>query len=178
MNTYQKNILVSIMFISSILVGCRHEKDGITEIKTQTELQDILTKSQGPIVVSLQMKNCGWCKRMHPIVDQVAHDKIFHAVAFYSADAHALTADDGQESVSTEEIVKQATGQNIPGYPFILFMNKGKFIDKQVGGIVQTPEQKNKNVSELQIFAKKISDTFPNSVDKKMDKNQCSCGCK
>jgi thiol-disulfide isomerase/thioredoxin len=166
------------MFISSTLLGCRHEKDGIAEIKTQIELQDILTKSQGPIVVSLQMKNCGWCKKMHPIVEQVAHDKKFHAIGFYTADAHALTADDGQESLTTEEIVKQATGQNIPGYPFIVFMNKGKFIDKQVGGIVQTSEQKNKNVSEEEIFAKKVSDTFPNSVEIKAHKNQCPCGCK
>ena len=166
MKTYQKSLLVSLMFISSTLIGCRHEKNTITEIKTQNELHDILTKCQGPIVVTLSMNNCGWCTKMHPIIEAVAADDKFRAISFYQADGHSLTAPENEPSVSAADIVKEATGQDLPGYPFILFMNKGTSVGKQIGGIVLTPEQKAKKVSEQQVFADKIAQVFPESMSK------------
>lgn len=211
MNLYKKNLLACVMLISSTLFSCRHEQDhGITEIKTQTELQDILTKCQGPVVISLSMQHCGWCKKMHPIVENIAHDRRFKNIAFYSADAHALTPDEGKKSIPTEDIIVDALAHtstltcqsnkieekvqllkntknsdnnsdnntkentiitNIPGYPFIIFMNHGKCVGKQVGGIVRTQEQINKKISEEQVFADKIIATFPDSVDKTTNQN-------
>lgn len=183
MNIYQKNILAYFILISSPLLSCRHEEDGIIEIKTQTELQNLLTNSHAPLVVFLSMKNCGWCTKMHSIVDDVACDKRFQAIAFYTADGHNLKAQYSEKSVATQDIVKNTTGENIPGYPFILFMNKGKFIDKQIGGTVLTKEQKTKAVTdkekfsaEKQVFAEKIMALFPNLITPKtVTTTNCNC---
>lgn len=203
MSLYKKNLLACVMLISSTLFSCRHELDhGITEIKTQTELQNILTKSQGPVVISLSMQNCGWCHKMAPIIEKAAHNKKFENIAFYKADAHALTPDEGKESIPTEDIVVHAlAGQlgnndevkvqllkhtkksdkneqgdtiitHVPGYPFIIFINNGKCVGKQVGGIVRTQEQINKKISEEQVFADKLSAIFPNSIDNDTKQNK------
>lgn len=153
MKNYQKNLTLSLLLIASTLVGCRHETNAITEIASQEDLRNLLTESQGPIVVAMHMQNCGWCKKMEPIIEQTAQEKQLKNISFYRANGPALEASD---------IVKEITGQEIPGYPFILFMNKGRCIGTQIGGIVKDSQQKARNLSEQKIFAEKIATIFKN----------------
>jgi len=44
---------------------------------------------------------------------------------------------------------------------------KEKCIDKQVGGVVRTKDQINKEISELEVLAQKIEKAFPGSINQK-----------
>ena len=133
--------MISIFTLSTLL-GCPHDKASITYIETQDGLKNLLTKSQGPIIISLYMQECKHCEKLEPIIDKLAADKRFNNLCFYRADAHNLKPTNNNSTIKTQDLIQQTTGQNIPGYPYLLFMNKGKFITKQVGLISENDLQK------------------------------------
>ena len=163
MKIFQKHMLICLMLTVSMLVGCPHDQDSITIIETQDGLQNLLTKCQGPIMISFHMKHCGWCEKMEPIINDLAADPRFNNICFYRADGRGLKAAHGKPSISTPDLVKQATGQDLPGYPFLLFMDQGKYITKQVGG---TTEEK---------LTKMIENAFPAAINNNPSDNSCCC---
>jgi len=115
-------------------------KKAMIVIETQDELRDVLTNNQEPSVIFFQMNGCGWCTKMKPTYDAVAEKPEFAGIQFYSANGPELRAQD---------VLQEAIDVKVTGYPLFVFMNKGKFIDKQVGGA--TPEA----------FEHKIKSMFP-----------------
>ena len=163
MKIFQKYILISFMLTMSIATGCPHDKDSIINIETQDGLQNLLTKSQGPIAIFFHMKGCHWCEKTEPVINEIAADPRFNNICFYRADARGLTAAQGKPSVATPNLVRQATGQDIPGYPFILFMNQGKYINKQIGGITEEG------------LINKIENAFPDAMNHNITEKNCDC---
>ena len=165
MKIFQKYMLICLTLTISMLVGCPHDKDSMINIETQDGLQNLLTKSQGPIVISFHMKNCGWCKQMESIINDLAADSRFNNICFYRVDGRGLKAAQDKQSIATPDLVKQITGQDLPGYPFLLFMDQGKYITKQVGG---TTEEE---------LTKKIEMTFSHVINHNPGDTSCGCGC-
>ena len=161
MKNFQKNIFISFILTVSMLVGCPHDQDSITNIETQDNLQNLLTKSQGPIVIALYMDGCQHCKQMEPIINNVAANQRFNNICFYRANGRGLKAT--HSKLSTPDLVKQAIGQDLPGYPFLLFMDQGKYITKQVGS---TTEEK---------LTKIIEKAFPAAINNNPSDNNCGC---
>jgi len=163
MKFFKKYIFIFCIFTIAIATGCPHDSETVIEIETQEALKNLLTNSQGPIIISLYIQNCKWCHKIMPIVDTLATDPRFNNICFYRAGARDLKSAYGKTPVSTPELIKQATGQNIPGYPFLLFMDQGKYIAKQVG--VTTEEE----------LTKKIEGAYPKTINGNPSDNNCSC---
>jgi len=70
------------------------------------------------------MDHCGWCAKMHPIMENVAKNSNFHAITFYQANGPEL-----QASIHVKNILQK----KITGYPTIFFLNQGEVIDIQIG---------------------------------------------
>lgn len=166
---------VYLLLTTSLTFVCPHDKDSVIEIETQDGLHTILTKSQGPIIIALHKKQCGWCKEMDPMIQSLSQHPKYQNIGFYRADGKNLKSTQDSFSVSTEEIVQRATNQKLIGYPYILFMNQGKCVDKQVGGVVRTKDQINKEISELEVLAQKIEKAFSGSINRKASQENCNC---
>jgi thiol-disulfide isomerase/thioredoxin len=119
----------------------KQDEKALIEIATSDELRNILQNSEKPSVIFLYMDNCGWCKKVHPIVEQMVKNPLFSMIDFYAVDGKAAQA---------APIVKEIVDQNITGFPSFIFMNKGKYIDKQVGFL------------ELAAFEAKLQNVFNN----------------
>ncbi len=99
-----------------------HEK--VTEIATKDDLQSLLDTNNKPSVLFFHMNGCGWCKKMDPVFDEVSKNPAFGKIKFYRIEGRSSQAG---------ELVQKAFDQKITGFPTLLFVNNGKFIDKQVG---------------------------------------------
>ena len=153
MKIFQKYLLICITLTVSMLEGCPHDKDSITNIETPEALHNLLTKSQGPIIISLFMDGCHYCEKMKPIINDLATEPRFTNICFFHADK------------LNDRDTKQAISQDIPGYPFFLFMDQGKYITKQIGE--STKEE----------FIHKIETAFPNAINNNLGDHSCGCGC-
>jgi len=169
---------IYLLLITSFTLACPHDKDSIIEIETQDGLHKILTKSQGPIVIAFHKKQCEWCKEMDPMIQSLSKHPKYQNIGFYRANGKGLKPTDDTPSVETAIIVKKTTNQDLIGYPYILFMNQGKCVEKQVGGVVRTKDQINKEISELEVLAQKIEKAFPASISKKTSQQNCNCQCR
>lgn len=112
----------------------------IIEINTQDALRGALHSSKQPSVVFFHMDGCGWCKKMKPVFEQVAHNKDFAGLQFYNVDGRSAQA---------PIVVKDLFDQQVAGYPFFLFIDENGFIDKQAG------------FAEQDKFENKIKGLFP-----------------
>ena len=99
-----------------------HEK--VTEISTKDALQSLLDSNNKPSVLFFHMNGCGWCKKMDPVFDEVSNNPAYSKIKFYRIEGRSSQA---------AELVQKAFDQKINGFPTLLFVNDGKFIDKQVG---------------------------------------------
>ena len=86
------------------------------------------------------MNGCGWCNKMKPAFDAVVANPEFAKIQFYSVNGPEL---------QVQNILQDAIGVQVNGYPLFVGMNNGKFIDKQVGG------------SSPEAFEHKIKTMFP-----------------
>lgn len=168
---------IYLLLTTSLTFACRHDKDSVIEIETQDGLDKIL-KSQGAIIIQFHRKQCGWCKEMDPMIQSLSKQKRYENIGFYRANGRGLKPAKDTPSVETATIVKTTTNQDLIGYPYILFMNQGKCVDKQVGGVVRTKDQINKEISELEVLAQKIENAFPGSINKKASQENCNCQCR
>ncbi|MBV8660989.1 MAG: thioredoxin family protein [Candidatus Dependentiae bacterium] len=122
------SILYLIFATSSIAIACPHDEDLVVAIETEDDLQNLLNNNEGPCLISFFMDRCGWCKKMHPIIENLAQDNQFYHITFYTINGPLLKA---------AEKVKEILNVLITGYPTMLLMNQGKVIDKQIGGTSQ-----------------------------------------
>ncbi len=120
-----KYIIFCLIFTTSIIVAHSLDKDSIVHIETEQDLKNILQNNLGPSAISFHMDHCGWCMKMHPIFEDLAHDDQFDHITFYSVNGPILKA---------YTHTKECLNQIVTGYPTIFFMNQGKLVDKQVGG--------------------------------------------
>jgi|GEM_PF-1233108 len=168
-------LYIYLLLTTVIVTTCPHDKDSIIEIETQDALHTILTKSQGPVVIAFHKSQCPWCKEMDPMIDNLSKHPKLQNISFYRANGRGLKTVDNKPSIETATIVKTATNQELIGYPFILFMNQGKYTNKQVGGIVRTRDQINKDMSETEVLFQKIEQSFPNSMNNNASIQKCNC---
>lgn len=127
------SILYLIFATSSIIISCpehkdSNNKDAIVVIETEDGLENLLKNNEGPCLISFFMDKCGWCKKMHPIIENLANDDQFYHITFYSVNGPLLKA---------AEKVKEILNILITGYPTMLFINRGEVVDKQIGGANQ-----------------------------------------
>ncbi len=115
-------------------------KKSMIVIETQEALQNLLTNNSEPSVIFFHMNRCGWCTKMKPTYDAVAINPEFADLQFYSVNGPELQAQD---------ILHDAIDVKVTGYPLFVFMNHGKFVDKQIGG------------SSPEVFEHKIKSIFP-----------------
>jgi thiol-disulfide isomerase/thioredoxin len=151
-----KYIIFYLIFTTSIAVAHSLDKDSIVHIETEQDLKNILQNNLGPSAISFHMDHCGWCMKMHPIFEDLAHDDQFDHITFYSVNGPTLKA-----YTHTKELLNEI----VTGYPTIFFMNQGKLVDKQVGG------------AGREIIAKKLnglssSPASSNKKNKKASKNK------
>jgi len=163
MKIFQKYMLLCLTLTLSMLVGCPHDKDSIINIETQEGLQNLLTNCQGPIIISFHMKNCERCEIIEPIINDLATEQRFNNICFYRADGRDLKTVHDKPSVSTPDLVKQSTGQDLSDYPFLLFMDQGQYITKQVDGTTK---------KELTAM---IESAFPKAINNDLGDNNCCC---
>jgi len=100
------------------------KKEPVLEIKNQDDLNDLLQNSNKSSVIFFYMDGCGWCKKMEPVFAEVAENPEFASVGFYHLNGRHTNA---------ASLVSDLFDEKINGYPFILFVDKGKFVQKQVG---------------------------------------------
>lgn len=128
MKTIIKYSILYLILATSIITACPHDKDFIIPITTQRELKSLLTNNLGPTAIAFHMDKCNWCNQMDSIFKKVAQGNQFDHVTFYKANGPNLEA---------PTHVKKTLYRKIPGYPYILIMNKGKVIKEQIGGAPQ-----------------------------------------
>lgn len=109
------------------------------KIESQQVLQEMLQSNQKPSVLFFHMNNCGWCKKMDPIYEEVLKNTKFAGINFYKIEGDRSGA---------PMLIKQMFNQQITGYPTLIFIKDGKYVDKQVG------------FSQLEQFEQKITETF------------------
>jgi len=125
--TTQSLLIYFILTVSSIMT-CPEDQDlleSIIQIENESGLEDILKNNQGPIAIYLYSNGCPWCTKMKPVIQKLSENKSFCHVSFYQVNGP-------EQNAAT--LVKHYIDQKVPGYPFIIFMNHGKYIDKQIGG--------------------------------------------
>lgn len=120
-----KYITLYFLLVPSFIFACRRDVNHVITIDTEKHLEKLLKNHQGPSVVYFYMDKCGWCKKMGPLFDELSDNAMFDHITFYKANGPHLQA-------ATH--CKKILDINIVGYPYMIFMNKGKVVDKQIGG--------------------------------------------
>lgn len=103
-------------------------------IDTEDQLLAALD-SQKPTAILLFMNNCTYCKTITPIFQKHALEPRFKKVNFLQANGYDLKAHTHVKRESKDQF-------KIPGYPSVLFVNKGKIVDVLIGGDPTKLEQK------------------------------------
>ncbi len=96
----------------------------------ESNFDEIVLKSDKPVLVDLWAEWCGPCKLIHPIMEEMATE----------FDGKAIIA-----SVDVEANPKITTKFRIRNIPTVLFFKNGKIVDKQVGAV-----SKSKFISKLE----------------------------
>lgn len=87
---------------------------------TDQNFDDIVLKSEIPVLVDLWAAWCGPCKMIHPIIEELAQE--------YEGKALMTKLD-----VDTER--ETAMKYGIRNIPTVLFFKDGEVVDKQVGAV-------------------------------------------
>ena len=103
-------------------------------IDTEDQLLAALD-SQNPTAVLLFMNNCTYCKTITPVFQKHALEPRFKNVKFLQANGYDLKAHTHVKRESKDQF-------KVPGYPSVLFINKGKIVDVLIGGDPTKLEQK------------------------------------
>jgi len=86
----------------------------------ESNFDEIVLKSDKPVLVDLWAEWCGPCKMVHPIMDELSAEYEGKAV-FTSVDVEA------SPSITTK--------YRIRNIPTVLFFKNGEVVDKQVGAV-------------------------------------------
>jgi len=140
------------------------EPKSMIEITSPDMLHDVMNKKE-PAVIFFHMTNCGWCKKMDPVYDEVAKNSKFASIQFYKANGKDCNA---------QVIVKELCDQQIQGFPTLIFMNEGGYLDKQVGFADQ--EKFEQKISTL--FFGKDEKSLPAEIQEEADADNVTLqGC-
>jgi len=144
-----KKIILSLTLVALTINSCPDHNDTLVCVKDQNNLKSLIYESQGPILISLYMDRCGWCNKMEPIIEKLSQEDKFAPITFYTAN--------GPELQAPKLLQAHTSKQEVPGYPFIILMNHGKIIDKQIGGTTE---------KELEIKLNKLLKAYKKNVEK------------
>lgn len=87
---------------------------------TDAEFEEVVLKSNLPVVVDFWAPWCGPCKMVAPVLDEIAKEH----------DGKLVVA-----KVNTDENVKWASHYGVQGIPTMLFIHKGETVHTQVGAL-------------------------------------------
>lgn len=91
----------------------------VTEV-TDATFEEIVLKSEIPVMVDLWAVWCGPCRMIHPIIDELSEEYAGKALMT------KLDVDNNRET---------AMKYGIRNIPTVLFIKNGEVIDKQVGAV-------------------------------------------
>ena len=142
----------------------------VVEITTQNELQAILQDSVQPSIIFFHMNDCGWCEKMNSVYQQVVKSTEFSSIQFYTANGNKLQA---------SSLIEELYDEEITGYPFLFFINKKGFLDKQVGFINEKDfESKIKRIfSDILFNNSKMKNQIESDDDVVIQCKYGNCGC-
>ncbi len=86
----------------------------------ESNFDEIVLKSDKPVLVDLWAEWCGPCKMVHPIMDELAAE--YEGKAVFT-------------SVDVETNPSITTKYKIRNIPTVLFFKNGEVVDKQVGAV-------------------------------------------
>ena len=115
----------------------------VINITTQYALRDLIKEHKEPAIIFFHMDNCGFCKKMDPVLHEIVKNSRFDAIKFYSVNGRDLQA---------PVIVQELVDQKINGYPFFLFMDENGYLNNHAG---YKPQQD---------FEAKIAEIFGNLI--------------
>ena len=127
-NIIKRTILYLLLVTTASIITCPHDSSSVIEITTSDQLQDLLSKNQGPCAILLYMQNCSYCEKLKPIFENLACNDQFTPITFYVINGPQTQA---------PKIIKKTINQTIEGYPTMFFFNQGKLVTTQVGGASQ-----------------------------------------
>jgi len=87
---------------------------------TDAAFEEVVLKSDLPVVVDFWAPWCGPCRMVAPILDKIAKDQAGKLII---------------AKVNTEEHTEWAIKYGVQGIPTMLFINKGDIVHKQVGAL-------------------------------------------
>jgi thioredoxin 1 len=87
---------------------------------TDAEFENVVLKSNLPVVVDFWAPWCGPCRMVAPILDKIASEQAGKLVI---------------AKVNTDENKKWAIHYQVEGIPTMLFISKGEIIHEQVGAM-------------------------------------------
>lgn len=87
---------------------------------TDSDFEEIVLKSEIPVLVDFWAEWCGPCKMIGPIVDELGNE--------YEGKAKIVKVDVDNNPAT-------ASSQGIRNIPTILFFKNGEVVDKQVGAV-------------------------------------------
>ena len=86
----------------------------------ESNFEDIVLKSEKPVLVDLWAEWCGPCKMVHPIMEEIATEFADQVVVV---------------SIDVEENPSITTKYRIRNIPTVLYFKSGEVADKQVGAV-------------------------------------------
>jgi len=86
----------------------------------ESNFDEIVLKSDKPVLVDLWAEWCGPCKMVHPIMDELSTE--YEGKAVFT-------------SVDVESSPSITTKYRIRNIPTVLFFKNGEVVDKQVGAV-------------------------------------------
>ncbi len=87
---------------------------------TDAAFEEIVMKSDLPVIVDFWAPWCGPCKMVAPVLDKIAKEEAGNLVI---------------AKVNTDENAEWATRFNVRGIPTMLFVSGGKIVHMQVGAM-------------------------------------------
>ncbi len=91
----------------------------VTEV-TDATFEEVVLKSEIPVMVDLWAVWCGPCRMIHPIIDELSEEYAGKALMV------KLDVDNNRET---------AMKYGIRNIPTVLFIKNGEVVDKQVGAV-------------------------------------------
>jgi thioredoxin 1 len=90
---------------------------------TDADFEELVLKSELPVIVDFWAPWCGPCKMVAPILDRIAED----------FDGELIVA-----KVNTDENAEWAMRYGVQGIPTMLFIRDGQVVREQIGALPET----------------------------------------